>query len=435
MVLSKTEVTKTQDKESNLSVGEQGAPTDSNRFDALLGKLSRWFERSPLPEPEQLQALFLASPKDEAANQLAREWSKRYRESDEAQRHSMLSVLGKAGTEAGLTEESAMRLFRRLYAQSDSLELMVQLRADLLRWRKQDVGLSGLEHTLASLLSNWFDVGMLELRHINWDSPASLLEKLIKYEAVHEIRSWEDMRRRVAADRRCYAFFHPRMSNVPLIFVEVAFAENMVADVQTLLDPALPIDPLHKARWAIFYSISTTQTGLRGISFGNFLLKRVIEELKNELPKLKAFATLSPIPGFTKWLEQQPADAVKTMLGSLAGQTDSPEDADGAWWRQVLQEAAGAETPEAVKRCGMRLAARYLTALEDGQPLDAVARFHLGNGARIERLNWAADLSPKGRKQSCGMMVNYLYEPDQLDTNRAQLEAGKPRIARAVQKL
>src|SRR5690606_37787180 len=144
---------------------------------ALLGKLSRWFERSPLPEPEQLQALFLASPKDEAANQLAREWSKRYRESDEAQRHSMLSALGKAGTEAGLTEESAMRLFRRLYAQSDSLELMVQLRADLLRWRKQDVGLSGLEHTLASLLSHWLDVRMHELLSINRNSPAALPER------------------------------------------------------------------------------------------------------------------------------------------------------------------------------------------------------------------------------------------------------------------
>lgn len=435
MVLSKSGVSQTQSKEPNVSVSEQSPVTDPTRFDALLGRLSRWFERSPLPEPEQLQTLFLASPKDEAANQLARDWARRYRDAEDETRRSMLTALAKAGTDAGFTDDAAARLFRRLYAQSDNLELMVQLRADMLRWRKQVAGLSGLEHSLGNLLSNWFDVGMLELRHINWDSPASLLEKLIKYEAVHEIRSWEDMRRRVAADRRCYAFFHPRMSNVPLIFVEVAFAENMVADVQTLLDPALPVDPLHKARWAIFYSISTTQTGLRGISFGNFLLKRVIEELKSELPKIKAFATLSPIPGFTKWLEQQSAESLHTILGPLATQTDSPDNADGAWWRQVLQEAAGAETPEAIRRCGMRLAARYLTALDEGQPLDPVARFHLGNGARMERLNWAADLSAKGRKQSCGMMVNYLYEPDQLDTNRAQLEAGKPRVARAVQKL
>lgn len=435
MVLSKPGASQAHRKEPQTDSNEQTAAVDSNRFDGLLGRLSRWFERSPLPEPQQLRSLYLASPKDEAANQLAREWAKLYRHGEEDQRRSMLTALAQAGADTEPLQDTAGRLFRRLYAQSDSLELMVQLRADMIRWRKHEANLVALEEPLAYLLSNWFDVGMLELRHINWDSPASLLEKLIQYEAVHEIRSWEDMRRRVASDRRCYAFFHPRMSNVPLIFVEVAFAENMVADVQTLLDPAQPVDPMHKARWAIFYSISTTQPGLRGISFGNFLLKRVIEELNRELPKVKSFATLSPIPGFTKWLDQQSEADIKSLLGPLANQAAGENGAAAVLWRQRLQEAVDSDASEPLQRCGLRLAARYLTQLQDGQPVDAVARFHLGNGARIERLNWRADLSIKGRKQSFGMMVNYLYEPEQLDANRAQLEAGTPRVARAVQKL
>lgn len=431
MVQSKLEPTQPQRNGPPAIASALPAP-DESRVNGLLRQLSRWFERSPLPEPQHLQALYLASPKDEAANRLARQWATRYEQAEDDQRRLLLNNLAQAGNDT--PSESAAQLFRRLYAQSDNLELMVQLRADMLRWHTNEASLSTLEQPLAALLSSWFDVGMLEMRHINWDSPASLLEKLIQYEAVHEIRSWEDMRRRVAADRRCYAFFHPRMSNVPLIFVEVALAENMVADVQTLLDPALPVDPLHKARWAIFYSISTTQSGLKGISFGNFLLKRVIEELKSELPKLKSFATLSPIPGFTKWLEQQSAPDIKTMLGQLAGQA-AGDDTAGASWAQRLQAAVDSQEPEALKRCGLRLAARYLTGMKGGQPIDAVARFHLGNGARIERLNWAADLSSKGRRQSASMMVNYLYEPEQLDSNRAQLEAGTPKVARAVQKL
>ncbi|MCB5364289.1 malonyl-CoA decarboxylase family protein [Pusillimonas sp. CC-YST705] len=431
MVQSKLEPTQLQRNEPPAITSTQPAP-DESRVNGLLRQLSRWFERSPLPGPQHLQALYLASPKDEAANRLAREWATRYEQAEDDQRRLLLNNLAQAGNDT--SSESAAQLFRRLYAQSDNLELMVQLRADMLRWHTNEASLSTLEQPLAALLSSWFDVGMLEMRHINWDSPASLLEKLIQYEAVHEIRSWEDMRRRVAGDRRCYAFFHPRMSNVPLIFVEVALAENMIADVQTLLDPALPVDPLHKARWAIFYSISTTQSGLKGISFGNFLLKRVIEELKSELPKLKSFATLSPMPGFTKWLEKQSASDIKKMLGQLAGQAAS-DDAAGVSWAQRLQAAVDSQEPEALKRCGLRLAARYLSGMKGGQPIDAVARFHLGNGARIERLNWAADLSSKGRRQSASMMVNYLYEPEQLDSNRAQLEAGTPKVARAVQKL
>ncbi|MGB5807925.1 malonyl-CoA decarboxylase domain-containing protein, partial [Castellaniella sp.] len=288
------------------------------RAGGLLARLGRWLERDHLPDPDALRALYEASLTDGGANQLARQWAERYRAADADERRSLLACLVRAGVDIEPRGDRGARLFRRLYAQSDRLELMVELRADMLRWRNQVAGLSVLEQELAALLSNWFDVGMLELRHINWDSPASLLEKLIRYEAVHEIRSWDDMRRRVAADRRCYAFFHPRMSDVPLIFVEVAFDGQMAAGVQALIDPARPVDGLGKARWAIFYSISNTQRGLRGISFGNFLLKRVIEELLDELPQLKSFATLSPIPGFADWLGRQSGEDIQALLKDKA---------------------------------------------------------------------------------------------------------------------
>jgi malonyl-CoA decarboxylase len=403
----------------------------------LLERLGRWLDRDQLPDIEALGRLYTASSKDNAANDLARSWADQYLAAGADERRSLLAALVRAGIESDTPQKE--QLFRRLYAQSDRLGLMVELRADMLRWRNQVAGLAELEQPLARLLSNWFDVGMLELRHINWDSPASLLEKLIQYEAVHEIRSWDDMRRRVADDRRCYAFFHPRMSDQPLIFVEVAFSEHIAGDVQALLDPVRPVDGLEKARWAIFYSITNTQPGLRGISFGNFLLRRVIDDLQRELPHVRSYATLSPIPGFASWLEKQSADEVHAALERLSGQSADPEeDATGAGWVARLRGGAAAtadEDVEELRRCGLRLAARYLVTMHNGQPLDPVARFHLGNGARIEHVNWAADLSVRGLAQSCGMMVNYVYEPAQLDDNRAHLAAGKPSVSRKVQRL
>ena len=423
-------------EQAGADTGQPGAPAGSapSRAAGLLARLGRWLERDHLPDPEALRALYEASLTDGGANQLARQWSDRYRAAGADERCALLACLVRAGVDIEPRGDRGARLFRRLYAQSDRLELMVELRADMLRWRNQVAGLSVLEQELAALLSNWFDVGMLELRHINWDSPASLLEKLIRYEAVHEIRSWDDMRRRVASDRRCYAFFHPRMSDVPLIFVEVAFDGQMSANVQALIDPVRPVDGLDKARWAIFYSISNTQRGLRGISFGNFLLKRVIEELLDELPQLKSFATLSPIPGFADWLGRQSGEAIHALLPDKAERQAAAADAQaGARWLERLRLAAQGDAPDAMRRSGLRLAAHYLTQLRGGEPLDGVARFHLGNGARIERLNWMADASARGLEQSCGMMVNYVYEPDQLDENRARLAAGKPRVSRSVQ--
>lgn len=408
---------------------EQPDGEKNNSAQGLMARLGRWLERDRWPAPAETQTLFSARLTDVAANRLAKQWSNRYVEADPKERCSLLAALAQASAGLEPRGDLGLRLFRRLYAQADSLHRLVELRADMLRWRNQVAGLTVLERELEGLLSSWFDVGMLELRPITWDSPASLLEKLIQYEAVHEIHSWEELRHRVAGQRRCYAFFHPRMNDVPLIFVEVAFATHMAGNVQVLLDPQLPPADLNKARWAIFYSISNTQAGLRGISFGNFLLKRVIDELLNELPRLKSFATLSPIPGFADWLGKQDGQTIQAMLHDKADKQQAKDDPSaGLKWVEHLRAAAVATKPsEAVQRTGLRLAAHYLKSVKNGQPLDPVARFHLGNGARIERVNWAADNSSKGLLQSCGLMVNYLYELDQLDDNLAQLAAGKPK--------
>jgi len=401
--------------------------------DGIMARLGRLWDRERLPGEAEIRPLFQARLTDVAANRLAGTWRQTYRAGDAGTRRAMLAALARVGSSLEPREEHASRLFKRLNAQPDGLRFLVELRTDMLRWRKQVAGLQALDKELEALLSAWFDVGLLELRPLTWDSPASLLEKLIIYEAVHEIRSWDDLRHRVASDRRCYAFFHPQMPDVPLIFVEVAFAGQMAGNVQALLDPAAPAQDLDKARWAIFYSISNTQPGLRGISFGNFLLKRVIERLLTELPKLKAFATLSPMPGFADWLARQPASELAAVVHGKGSAAPRPRSPDGARWAaRLARAAASGKATEAMQRIAMRLAARYLLTLKDGQPLDPVARFHLGNGARIERLNWAADLSEKGLRQSCGLMVNYLYELDELDGNLAMLGAGKPRASRSI---
>lgn len=405
------------------AVAEEGKPGSG-----LMARLSRWLDRDPLPEANEVLSLFTARLTDVGANRQARQWSERYLVSDAKSRRLMLAALAQASSGLAPRDDFGLRLFRRLYAQAESLKLLVELRADMLRWRKQISGLSVLERELEGLLTAWFDVGMLELRPITWDSPASLLEKLIEYEAVHEIRSWEELKHRVAGQRRCYAFFHPRMTDEPLIFVEVAFAPQMAGNVQVLLDPQVPAEDISKARWAIFYSISNTQPGLKGISFGNFLLKRVIDELLRELPRLKSFATLSPIPGFADWLSKQEGAALQSVLDKTDKQQALDDPEAGLKWVEKLRLAAAGQASDAVQRTGLKLVVLYLKSMKNGQPLDPVARFHLGNGARIERVNWAADCSAKGMAQSCGIMVNYLYELDQLDDNLAQLAAGKPKV-------
>jgi len=306
------------------------------------------------------------------------------------------------------------RLLQRFSANPDGVRFLVDIRAELQPLLRSDKRLLALDVEMEYMFSTWFDVGFLDLRRITWDSPASLVEKLIKYEAVHDIRSWADVKNRLDSDRRCYGFFHPRLPEEPLIFVEVALMNEIAASITPLLDESAAPADLGKATTAIFYSISNTQTGLKGVSFGDSLIKRVVETLKQEFPRLKTFATLSPIPGLRAWLSKNaPADLLKA-------------------WERVDELAENA--PE--RRALLGWAARYLgDELNDGRPLDPVARFHLGNGARVERLNWAADPSAKGLKQSHGLMVNYLYDLKRLDKHRASLAQGKIPIAAAIKDL
>jgi malonyl-CoA decarboxylase len=321
------------------------------------------------------------------------------------------------------------RVIRQIGAAPKGVRFLIDLRADLLGRLDAAPELAVLENELAVQLADWFDVGFLELKRLSWESPAHVLEKLMQYEAVHEIRSWADMKNRLDHDRRVYAFFHPRLKDEPLVFVEVALTEAIAGNVQAILDEGAPVFDPRRARAAMFYSISSTQEGLRGVSFGNFLIKRVVDDLQRDFPKLQHFSTLSPIPGFARWLAG--AGGVPGALRDALARPDWPED--GAL-------AADMRAPL------MSLAAQYLleakrprdAAAAPAQPLDAVARFHLGNGARAERLQWLADRSPRGMRQSHGMMVNYLYDLDEIEANVTRLTtvgdvAAGPRMQRLAQ--
>ncbi|MEO6017688.1 MAG: malonyl-CoA decarboxylase family protein, partial [Polaromonas sp.] len=279
----------------------------------------------------------------------------------------------------------------------------------------------------------------LDLRRISWDSPASLIEKLIKYEAVHDIKSWSDVKNRLDSDRRCYGFFHPRLPDDPLIFVEVALIDDISHSITPLLDESADAADLNKATTAIFYSISNTQGGLRGVSFGDSLIKRVVETLKDEFPKLKTFATLSPIPGFRSWLGKNAAGMLEKLddkARSALGRAVGFEPPGAGHFLGALDDALTLPAKSPVRLMLMRCAAHYLgQALDDGKPVDAVARFHLGNGARVERLNWAGDPSAKGVKQSYGLMVNYLYDLRRLDKHRSLLAQGKIPVSGEVEDL
>jgi malonyl-CoA decarboxylase len=286
----------------------------------------------------------------------------------------------------GATEPPCHKLIRRLNLAPDGTGRLIAMREDLLGIRERTDGVRALDREFEKAFTAWFNAGFLELRRIGWDSPAALLERIIRYEAVHEIEGWEDLRRRVQpVDRRCYGFFHPQMADDPLIFVEVALTRELPGGIrQIIAEERKPIAP-KDARFAIFYSISNCQNGLRGIPFGNYLIKRVVGQLQAELGNLDGFATLSPVPGFAKWLATEPG--------------------------------MGEAVPPASEL--RKLAARYLTTARShrGQVLDSVARFHLGNGARLEAIHAGADMSENGLRQSHGIMVNYVYDLAELEAN------------------
>jgi malonyl-CoA decarboxylase len=345
---------------------------------------------------------------------------------------------GRAKAERELREAlkaPRVRLLTQFNELPDGVKFLVDMRAELMRAR-EDRRLASLEGDLKALLIGWFDVGFLELKRITWDSPAALLEKLSVYEAVHQVRSWVDLKNRLDSDRRCFAFFHPRMPSEPLIFVEVALVNGMAGNIQALLDEKAPVGDPRNADTAIFYSISNAQKGLAGVSFGGFLIKRVADQLASEFPKLKTFATLSPIPGFRAWLDQQFAEGVPGVLDkndrkALASALGDSNVSKGVL-KQVVTDNAWLKDPTltaALEGPMLRLAARYLVQAkrDDGKALDPVANFHLSNGARVERLNWLGDTSKKGLQQSAGLMVNYEYRLDDVEENHEAYE-GEARI-------
>ena len=338
-------------------------------------------------------------------------------------------------------------LFKQFTTLPEGVKFLVDLRAEMLQFRQQDSALDIPEAELKSLLESWFDIGFLELSRIEWDSPALLLEKLIEYEAVHRIEGWDDLKNRLASDRRCFAFFHPRMPNEPLIFVEVALVNGMADNIQDVLDTeAMAIDP-NDADTAIFYSISNAQKGLAGISFGDFLIKRVVDLLAAEFKGLKTFATLSPIPGFRDWLETElrAVDAETESELFTSGErkrlaTFAPQLGDAATVLELLGEPTWheqEEVREALHGPLMRLSARYLLSEKRGTfARNPVAHFHLSNGARIERLNWLADNSDNGLGQSAGIMVNYLYKLNEIESNHEHYRgAGKIKASTVVKNL
>lgn len=303
-------------------------------------------------------------------------------------------------------EPRRQELFRRINLANGGTEGLVRMREDLMRFVKDNRDLRAVDGDFVHLFSSWFNRGFLVLKRIDWSTPGNILEKIIRYEAVHAIDGWDDLRNRLQpTDRRCYAFFHPQLGDEPLIFVEVA----LTSDIPDAIAPLLVADrrPLaaSDATTAVFYSISNTQKGLAGVSFGNFLIKQVVEELKRELSNLKTFVTLSPAPGFSAWLMTELKQDESVITGALRKELLPLLDASNA---PVLSERALAQA-----------AAIYFLRAKNGhgKPADPVARFHLGNGARLERINVAADLSKNGMRQSFGVMVNYLYDLDHIERN------------------
>jgi malonyl-CoA decarboxylase len=306
-----------------------------------------------------------------------------------------------------VVEPPRQELFRRLNLATEGTRALVQMRSQVLREMDGGAGLETIAADLGHLLTSWFNRGFLTLQRIDWHSSAAVLQKLIDYEAVHQIQGWHDLRRRLEADRRCYAFLHSALGEEPLIFIEVALTRGMSDRVQPLLDPDLAVSDPQSADSAIFYSITNCQEGLRGVPFGGLLIKQVVEDLKKSLPRLRTFATLSPIPGFRRWL-------------AGAGRDVDPSKLDAETRRRLVG-----------------LCAHYLMYEKRGQePLDSVARFHLKNGARLDRINWLADTSPAGVRQSAGLMANYVYDVADLELNHElYARSGQVVCSRRVQLL
>ena len=327
-------------------------------------------------------------------------------------------------------EPRRQELIRRLNRAPGGTERLVRMREDVIANLPGNPTLEAVDIDFVHLFSSWFNPGFLVLKRIDWSTPADLLEKIIRYEAVHAIQGWSDLRRRLApGDRRCFAFFHPTLQDEPLVFVEVALTSDVPVSIAPLLAEAKP-GRIARATTAVFYSISSCQPGLRGVSLGNFLIKHVVEELLRELPNLKTFVTLSPVPRFAAWLKKERDSKSTQILGasdrSILRALDQPgwpgHPQTARALQPVLQNAIG----------------HYFLRAKDssGKPVDPVAKFHLGNGARLERVNWMGDPSPKGLKEAAGFMVNYLYDLNRIERNHeAFANKGEVVASSAVRRL
>jgi malonyl-CoA decarboxylase len=328
-----------------------------------------------------------------------------------------------------VVEPPRQELFRRLNLAPDGTRILVAMRSQVLEESDRTPRLKPIAADLAHLFTSWFNRGFLVLRRIDWRTSAVILEKLIQYEAVHQIQGWHDLRRRLETDRRCYAFFHPALPDEPIIFIEVALTRGLSDKVQALLDPDSGVQDAELAEWAIFYSITNCQEGLRGVPFGSFLIKRVVEDLSKEFSRIKKFATLSPVPGFRKWLaEKAPALKASSKLAPFAAavaKLDNPQWMEDGVLRAELQPYLAS------------LAAYYLLqAKQNHEPLDPVARFHLKNGARLERINWLGDTSVAGLQRSAGLTANYVYKlPDVERNHELYVREHKVRASREIEAL
>ncbi len=322
------------------------------------------------------------------------------------------------------SEPRRLELLRRLNLAPNGTAALVRMREQLLDAMAHRDDLATIDNDFVHLFASWFNRGFLVLRRIDWSTPASLLEKIIRYEAVHAIQDWNDLRARIdSPDRRCYAFFHPALVDEPLIFVEIALTRGIPAAIEPILSTKREKVEPDRATTAVFYSISNCQRGLGGVSFGNFLIKQVVEEISREIPRLSTFVTLSPAPNFAEWLKRERASAASVALGDEDRAALAALDRSD-WWRDPA-------LVETVRDPLSRAAAWYYLRARTprGAPVDSVARFHLGNGARLERLNFLGDTSERALRQSHGLMVNYLYDLEDIEKNHEALAQQRAVVA------
>jgi len=343
-----------------------------------------------------------------------------------------------------ISESPRQELLRRLNRAPGGTAAVVEMRRDLLTLLNKKPELMSLDYDMRHLLSSWFNPGFLKMHRVDWKSPAEILEKIIAHEAVHAIDGWDDLRRRLQPDRRCFAFFHPQLPDEPLIFVEVALLPEIPIAIMPLVDKkSTPVEQTNQFKVAAFYSISNCESGLRGVSMGNFLIKRVAEQLHAEFPGLKTFVTLSPIPGLMEWItdgahlgDLPSAEKMKPAIRKARDDALELLKLNGSNWMDKLGKAWHPDhCSEKEKAAMMALAAIYLTVVTPSRDGNPVAKFHLGNGAKLHQINWAGDLSKNGLRQSAGLMVNYLYDLSSVEENHERFVNGEITHSRSVGKL